>query len=238
MSGTFKHKNVWYNIFMPRAPRTDVAGEIYHLINRANARLPIFHNDDDYLLFESLLWEAKELIGIDILAYCLMPNHWHLVLAPERDGDISIFMHWLTLAHTQRYHAIHKTTGYGHIYQGRYKSFIVQQDIYLLQLIRYVERNALRAKLVTKAEGWRWSSLWRKTYGTINQKKIISSLPIELPGNYLAWINQREIEETLTDLRRSVNRGVPYGREDWVGGKVDVYKLGVTVNERGRPKRC
>jgi len=207
------------------------------VINRANARPPIFHNDDDYLLFESLLWEAKELIDMDIIAYCLMPNHWHLVLAPKKDGDILVFMHWLTLTHTRRYHAIHKTTGYGHIYQGRYKSFIVQKDKYLLQLIRYVERNALRAKLAIKAEDWHWSSLWRKIYGTIDQKRILSSLPVELPDNYLVWVNQKEAEETLTDLRQSVNRGVPYGRKDWVDEKVAVYKLGVTINGRGRPRK-
>ncbi|HED37732.1 MAG TPA: hypothetical protein ENI76_05750, partial [Ignavibacteria bacterium] len=111
---------------MPRIPRVDVGGEIYHVINRANARLPIFFQKEDYCLFEEILKKAKDKYGMRILAYCLMPNHFHLVLYPCKDGDLQKFMQWVTLTHTQCWHAKNRTVGTGHLYQGRYKSFLIE----------------------------------------------------------------------------------------------------------------
>ena len=92
---------------MPRANRVDVGGEIYHVINRANARMQIFSNPKDYILFEKVLTEAQEKTGVRIYAYCIMPNHWHLVVSPIEDGDLSKFVGWLTMTHTQRWHVAH-----------------------------------------------------------------------------------------------------------------------------------
>ena len=102
---------------------------------------------------------------IRLPAYCLMPRHWHMVLWPKKDGQMTEFLRWLTLTHSQRLHAHRHTTGYGHIYQGRFKSFPVEQDQAALNVIRYVERNALRAHIVDKAEDWRWCSLRRRVHG-------------------------------------------------------------------------
>src|SRR6266850_1096513 len=96
-----------------------------------------------------------------VLAYCVMPNHWHLVLWPRADGDFSHYVGWLTLTHTQRWHAYQHTVGTGHLYQGRFKSFPVQTDEHVLTVCRYVERNPVRAGLVPQAEHWRWGSLWQ-----------------------------------------------------------------------------
>ncbi len=101
---------------MSRQPRVDIGNTVYHIINRSNARLPIFTNDTEYRLFENLLEEVKELTGIRILSYSIMPNHWHLVLYPENDGDLSQCMKWLTNTHTRQHHSIHKTIGSGHLY--------------------------------------------------------------------------------------------------------------------------
>ncbi|MBU3942870.1 transposase, partial [Patescibacteria group bacterium] len=147
---------------MPRTNRIDIANIPYHVINRANARIQIFDEDRDYKLFEEVLEEAKEKFDMGILSYCIMPNHWHLVLYSKTDGNLQLFMRWLSMTHTRRWHSQHKSIGSGHLYQGRYKSFLVQEDDYLLQLFKYVERNPLRAKLVNKAEDWKWSSLWRR----------------------------------------------------------------------------
>ena len=100
---------------------------------------------DDYQQFEQVLHEARLRTGMRILAYCLMPNHWHLVLWPAADGTLSRFMTWLTLTHTQRWHASRSSAGAGHLYQGRYKSFLVQADEHLVSVCRYVERNPRRA---------------------------------------------------------------------------------------------
>ena len=135
---------------MGRPHRAAAGGYVYHVLNRANARMRIFEDDDDYRAFERVLAEAVERTETRLLAYCVMPNHWHLVLWPRHDGELTNFLRWMTHTHTMRWHAHHRTAGTGHVYQGRFKSFPVQTDEYLFSLLRYVERNALRAGLVTE----------------------------------------------------------------------------------------
>lgn len=222
---------------MGRIPRVDIRDIIYHVINRANARLPLFKEDEDYQLFESILVEAKERFNMRILSYCIMPNHWHLILYPKNDGDVSKFMQWLTLTHTQRSHALQNTIGYGHLYQGRYKSFPVQTNEYLIQLFRYVERNALRAKLVKKAEDWIWSSLYIRERGTKDQKTLLSKWPIDMPKDYVKLVNEPQTNEELETLRYSVNKGKPFGKDSWTNRMIDKFHLRLTLRDRGRPKK-
>ena len=129
---------------MPRPRRAAQVGLIYHALNRANARLALFDDDDDYAALEQVLQQAVAHFDMRLLADCLMPNHFHLLLWPREDGDLSTFMRWLTITHTERSNAHHGTAGTGHLYQGRYKSFQVQSDEHLLTVCRYVERHALR----------------------------------------------------------------------------------------------
>lgn len=222
---------------MPRPARVDVGGEIYHVINRANGRFQLFNADEDYQLFEQLLLETKELFDMHLLAYVLMPNHWHLVLHPENDGDLGAFMHRLSNAHTRKVHARTGTTGSGHLYQGRYKSFLVDSEKYLLAVIKYTERNAVRAKLVSRCEDWRWGSTWRRLRGTIEQKKLLDEIPGELPDDYAQWINTADKEDDLKTIRMSVNKSVPYGRERWVDRMVSQHHLESTLKAPGRPRK-
>lgn len=223
---------------MPRVERVDVGNEIYHVINRGNGRQTIFHNEDDYRLFESLLEHAKEyIVDMRVLAYTIMPNHWHLVLYPMKDGDLSLFMHWLTTTHTRRQHVAKENIGGGHLYQGRYKSFLVDADSYVLSVIKYVERNPVRAKLSSKCEEWQWGSAWRRIYGTNKQRKFLSPSPTPFPEKYRAWINTDNKEEEISELRNSVNKGVPYGREKWAANMVEEHKLFPTLRRPGRPKK-
>ena len=221
---------------MTRLARVDVGGEIYHVINRANGRMQIFNTEDDYLLFENLLSEAKELTDMRILAYTLMPNHWHLVLYPRKDGDLGLFMHRLTNAHTRHVHTRTKTIGSGHLYQGRYKSFIVDTDKYLLALIKYVERNPVRAKLVRNCENWRWGSAWQRIKGNPKEKKPLDPSPTPLPHGYTKWINTPDNKDDLPIIRHALNKGVPYGRDRWVDAMVTKYHLESTRRFAGRPK--
>ena len=220
---------------MGRAPRMDIADIVYHVINRANARAQIFDTPDDYRQFETILTEAKERISMRIMAYCIMPNHWHLILQPKKDGDLSSFMHWLTLTHTQRWHSLMETIGSGHLYQGRYKAFPVQTDEYFLWVCRYVERNPLRAKLVKRAEHWQWGSAWKR----INRKEchLLDPWPTPQPNDYLSWLNEQEEDELLKNLRTSVNRGMPFGNELWNEKMIKKFNLHTTVVPRGRPKK-
>lgn len=222
---------------MPRAIRTDVGGYCYHVINRANARLPIFFKEEDYVLFEQVLEEAKEKYDMRIIAYILMPNHFHLVLYPKNAGDLSKFMQWLTLTHTQRWHQSKNTKGTGHLYQGRYKSFIIEEDNHLLSVIRYVERNALRAKLVKKAENWKFCSLWRKLYGSALKKKLLSRWPISEPRDYFSFVNIPQTNEEEEKIRLSVVKGKPYGNDNWSTNIIKKFGLESTIRLPWRPKK-
>lgn len=222
---------------MPRINRIDVGDVIYHVINRANAGIQIFDTDKDYLLFENVLEEAKEKFDMRVLSYEVMPNHFHLVLYPKQDGDLQKFMGWLSMTHTQRWHSEHKTIGRGHLYQGRYKSFLIQTNGYLLQLFRYVERNALRAKLVKKAENWKWSSLYRREKGSIEQKKILSRWPIDMPRDYIKLVNEPQTNTEVESLRYSLNKGKPYGSDSWTNKIIDKFNLMATLRNPGRPKK-
>ncbi len=134
-----------------------------------------------------------------------MPNHWHLVLWPRRDGELSDFGHWLT--HTQRWHAHYRDVGTGHLYQGRFKSFPITADDHYLHVCRYVERNALRVGLVNRAEGWRWCSLWARQQKERPEKWILSDWPVTEPPDWLKEVNRAPREAELEAVRRSVQRG-------------------------------
>jgi putative transposase len=166
-----------------------------------------------------------------------MPNHWHLVVCPKGDRDLSDFGHWLTLTHTQRWHAHYHDVGTGHLYQGRFKSFPVEADEHFLQLCRYVERNALRAGLVGKAEAWRWGSLWRRQQGDKVLLAILSDWPVTEPGNWVKEVNRVQSAAELEALRRSVQRGQPFGSEVWAKRTAKRLGLESTLRARGRPPK-
>ncbi len=196
---------------MARPSRIDLGDYIYHVINRANDRTAMFKTQAEYADFEYLLNEIRETFDMRILAYCIMPNHWHLVLYPQKDGDLSKSLHWLTTSHVRRHHSRHGTIGHGHLYQGTYKSFLVQDDNHFLTVLKYVERNAVRAKLSKEAEGWRWGSSYRRLKGTSKEKQLLAELPVDLPRDYQSWINEPEPAEELKEVRFSVEKGFSYG---------------------------
>lgn len=222
---------------MSRAPRVDVGGQIYHVINRANGRHTIFETPEAYRHFESLLQDAIEKRGMRLLAYVLMPNHWHLILYPRSDGDLSSFMQWLTLTHTQQYRVRTETIGYGQLYQGRYKSFIVESDRYLLTLVKYVERNPVRARLVRNVEAWRWGSGYRRFDGTSKERALLSSLPVDIPIAYRSWVNTPDKEDDLEKMRTSVSKGRPFGAPKWAERVIGKFGLELTTRQRGRPRK-
>jgi len=213
----------------------DVGGLAYHVLNRGNFRSVLFKSAAHYQEFLSIVEEGLNFVPMRILGYCLMPNHWHLVLYPRADGDLSKFLQRITLTHTQRYHSHTRTVGYGHLYQGRYKSLPVQRDRHFLALLRYVERNAQRAALVRRAEDWPWSSVYARRYGNENRKKILSPWPVKEPDNYLQWLNRSQPKEEIENIRYAIKRNRPYGSERWVGKAVAAFGLENTLRNRGRP---
>lgn len=221
---------------MPRMNRLAVGDTIYHVLNRANGRVQIFHTDEDYQHFESLLLEGVALAGMRILAYCIMPNHWHLVLHPHNDGDMSEFMRWVTTTHVRQRRTKTKSVGDGHLYQGTYKSFPIETDHHLHTVIRYAEQNPLRAKLVTRVEDWQWSSLYRRQRNNREDQKLLAPLPTELPVNYLESVNTILSKDDVEQVRHSIVKGTPYGSANWIGEMVEKYNLGSTLRSPGRPK--
>jgi putative transposase len=221
---------------MPRSARQAPGGYIYHALNRAVARLPLFKKERDYIAFLKVLDEALVRHPTRILSYCVMPNHWHFVLWPRQDGEMSDFLRWLTHTHTMRWHRHLHTVGSGHLYQGRFKAFPVQNDEHLLTLLRYVERNPLRAKLVKKAEDWPWSSLWHRRYG-MNVGARLSKWPIAMPEDWIDQVNRPQTDGEVEALRRSVQRGTPYGSDRWQARTAAKLGLEYTLRPPGRPKK-
>ena len=222
---------------MGRARRVDVGGMVYHVLNRANFRSRLFRSPAHYQEFLSIMEESLKFVPMRILAYCLMPNHWHLVLYPRADGDLVNFIQRVTLTHTQRYHAKTQTVGYGHVYQGRYKSLLVESDSHFLALVRYVERNAKRAGLVKKAEEWPWSSVHVRLYGTAEQKKMLSPWPTPEPPDYVLWLNRSQGREEVEKIRCAIQRSRPYGSDKWVSNAIGKFGLKITMRNPGRPKK-
>ena len=221
---------------MARAKRAEDGGAVFHVLNRANMRATLFETPEDYSAFERVLQEAVERTGMRVLAYCVMPNHWHLVVWPRRDGDLSKFMGWLTLTHTQRWHASHGTVGTGHLYQGRFKSFPVQADEHFLAVCRYAERNALRANLVSLAEEWAYGSLFHRQQKDEFAQAVLCEWPVPLPRQWRSHVNQPQTESEVAAIRRSVNRGTPLGTPKWTERTVKQMGLESTTRPRGRPK--
>jgi putative transposase len=223
-----------YRLGMPRRWRLATGGYVYHVLNRAVARAALFEKDGDYRAFEKLLDEARDKVPMRLLAWCAMPNHWHLVVWPYQDGDLSEYLRWLTVTHVQRWHAHHHTSGTGSLYQGRFKSFPVQEDDHLLRVCRYVERNALRANLVVRAEEWRWSSLWHRRRRRVAS---LSEWPVPFPDGWLDYVNQPETEAELAALRRSAQRGTPFGDGPWQETTAERLGLQSTLRAGGRPPK-
>ena len=220
---------------MPRRARTACGGIVYHVLNRAAGRMRLFARDRDYEAFERTLEQAHQRHPLPILDWCLMPNHWHLVLWPRRDGELSAFMFWLTMTHTQRWRTAHHAVGLGPLYQGRFKAFPVQSDQHLRIVCRYVERNALRAGLVERAEEWRWCSLWRRQQGTAEQREVLTDWPVEEPADWLEWVNGPQTEAEVEALRMSVGRGRPFGAEPWQRAVTRQLGLESTFRPQHRP---
>jgi putative transposase len=218
---------------MPRPPRHILAGECYHVINRANRKAEVFHSSADYSAFLKLMARAQEHVEVAVIAACLMPNHVHFIIRSNQSGDITRWMKWLMTTHAVHYNMKYGKTG--HVWQGRFKSFPVQTDQYLLALMRYVERNAMRAKLVNRAEQWPWGSLrWRARGSSV---VTLTAPPIELPLWWVEFVNLPQTVVELAEIRTSVNRQRPLGDEDWVARRAKLGAAEQTLRNVGRPRK-
>ena len=197
---------------MPRRPRVVTEDLVFHVYNRAVQSATLFQQPADYDLFLRVLRDALERVPVRLLAYVLMPTHWHLVLWPGRGHVLADLMKWATGTHVQWYRMTTGTRGRGALYQGRYKSIPVDTDAYFYNLIRYVERNPLRKCLVKTVDGWRWSSRWPSPGP---DHPPLSEWPVPRPGDWDARLRETEEGAQLEEIRTAIRRTLPYGRPTW-----------------------
>ena len=222
---------------MSRPNRTTPGGIPFHVLNRAVGRRTLFSTAEDYIVFLETIAETLRTQPMRVCPYCVMPNHWHLILWPELDGALSAFVQHLTNLHVKRWKKAHGEVGYGHLYQGRFKSFPVQSDTYFYTVVRYIERNPVRANLVRSADQWPWSSL-----GQTSLEAPIPMAPWPVPEpptagrqEWVDWVNWPQTEAELAALRTCVSRGQPFGDQAWVHATAGQLDLGSTLRPRGRP---
>jgi len=218
---------------MPRTSRFVVANYCYHVLNRSNKKARIFHSSGDYDQFLAAVHLAQQRVHVPILAACLMPNHFHLVMRPQSAADLG---RWMQLAFTTQvrwHHAKYDTSG--RLWQGRFKAFLIQQDHHLLTVMRYVERNALRANLVERAEDWKWGSLGWRSAGT--PPVILAESPVPLPSYWRHLVNEPQTAAEISEIRTCVNRQRPFGEQAWVADKVQELGIEHSLIPVGRPRK-
>ena len=203
------------------------------MINRGNGRAEVFHKEGDYAAFVDLLVAANARLPLRVLGYVLMPNHFHLVLWPRGDGDLSRWMQWLLTAHVRRYHRHYH--GSGHVWQGRFKAFPIQRDEHFLTVLRYVERNPLRANLVGRAEDWLWSSLSWRPRG--QRPGLLADWPVACPRNWVAQVNAAQTQAEEDAVKRCIARGTPFGAPRWQERIASRLGIESSLRPRGRPRK-
>jgi len=223
---------------MARKLRHAPGGLAYHVMNRTWPNSQLFEDASDYEAFEKVLGQALDReTTMRLCAYCLMPNHFHLVLWPKSDGQLSRFMQWLSMTHAARWHAHRHTGGRGHLYQSRFRSFAIQQDEHFLSVCRYVERNALRAKQVRRAEDWRWGSAWTRANRKSPLHTKLAAWPVDRPTHWMKILNQPQTEAELAALHVAKDRGRPYGDDRWASKIAGRLGIESSLRPIGRPRK-
>jgi putative transposase len=225
---------------MGRALRIMPAGVVFHLINRSHEGGRLFEKEGDYGIFEKIFFDSMQLSeeqgdgAIRLYAYTLMPNHWHVLASSDADQGLIPFVQRVTGLHARHWRKHRKTLGRGALYQGRFRSFPVQSDVHFINVARYVEANPLRASLVTKAEEWRWGSLWRRSSQVAEN---MAKWPTEMPRDWTALVNRPIDPAVLPRMREAVSKGMPYGGDIWSKRAVDTLGLQSALRGPGRPPK-
>ena len=220
---------------MPRNRRTSPPGFVFHVLNRAAKKHRLFDTDTDYAAALEVLALAVDRFQVALFAYCIMPNHWHFVMLPYADRELSRFMHWFETTHARRWQLVRAVDGLGAVYQGRFKSIPVEADAHFLRVCRYVERNALRAHLVHRAEDWRWSSLWQRLNDGVGP--VLSPWPVPTPVDWIEHVNTPQNDGELAALRDAINGRQAFGDQEW-SQRIAALCGRQPSRPRGRPRKC
>ena len=220
---------------MLRKSRVAPGGFIDHVLNRGVGKTRLFRSRKDYEAFQRCLIHTSQNAPMRVLGYCVMPNHWHLLLWPAKHGDLARFMMRLTNTHVRRWLTAHQQVGSGHLYQGRYKSFAVQDDDHLTTVDRYVQRNALRANLVARAEQWPWSGVGQSQLSAALQVTLSKS-PVRRRSDWLDWLNHPQTPAEQEAIRQCILKNRPLGDSAWLVKNARAVGWSPPA-KRGRPSR-
>lgn len=218
---------------MARAKRCFIDNGMYHIINRGNGKQTVFLKEEDYQAFKEMLAESRVRFSIKLYAFCLMPNHFHFVAQSAQAELYSEWMHWLTTTHAKRY--LKHYGGSGHVWQGRFKSFLIDENEYFLTVLRYVESNPVRAGLVETAGFWKWSSFAERFQE--NENNLIEKSSLVSPSFWAEWVGQALSEAELNSIRNCVKRQIPYGRRSWQEKVCKILGVESLLKSIGRPKK-
>lgn len=217
-------------------------GMVYHALNRGNNRAPVFFQAADFEQFLAALGQTRQRYPFRLYAYCLMNNHFHLVLEPLPGQNISRILQSLTVAHTWHYHKSRATSG--HVWQGRFKSPAIATDEHLLTVMRYAESNPLRAGIVTDLANYPWCSYAAHGLGQTNP--LLDEAPVwpmlgeseeERQAYWRKLIHTPLTEKELAAVRKAVTSGRPFGGADWVEQTAVLLGLDLAPRRRGRPPK-
>ena len=222
---------------MPRLARTVCARVPYHITQRGNRREKVFFTDADRTAYLGWLREYAEKHEVDILAYCLMTNHIHLIAVPASEDGLEKVLKPLHMRYAQR---VNRTRGWkGHVWQGRFFSSALDEE-YLWAAVRYVERNPVRARMVRKAQNYRWSSASAHCGlkpDPVLTRRLSWQRQFESLGNWSAWLAEGDEPQRLELLRRNVEKGLPCGSEKFIEKLEKLTGRVLRYRPRGRPKK-
>lgn len=202
---------------MSRAWRIEFDGALYHVLSRGNEKRDIFSDDEDRRIFIKLMGEMAERFSIEIYAYVLMNNHYHILIKTQK-ANLSAAMQWFGVTYTSRYNIRHERSG--HLFQGRFKSFLVENDAYLMRLSCYIHRNPVRQGVAERLADYKWSSYLAYAYGE----------------NALKWLKTKiilsqfkgELKEKRVAYRRKVQRYSDEEKKIW-----EDFKHGLFLGSQG-----
>jgi putative transposase len=227
---------------MGRLPRAIDDGLVYHALNRGNNRADVFTDDDDRRAFLQALAQTRDRYPFKLLGYCLMSNHFHLLLRPEPGQSISRILQSLTVTHTWRHHRRHQSSG--HVWQGRFKSPVIQDGDHLLVVLRYIEDNPLRAAMVADPGDYPWSSY--RHHGLGRDDPLLTPFPewqnlgpteAARRRRWRAKVRARQDGDEVTAIRTSLRSGHPLGEPSWVEGIAERLRIDLQPRPRGRPRK-
>jgi putative transposase len=225
---------------MARLPRISPKGIPVHVIQRGNNRQACFVSDEDHGAYVGWLKEYAKKYGVDIHAWVMMTNHVHLLCTPQQEGAVSRMMQALGRRYVRYFNFEYRRSGT--LWEGRYKSCLVQAERYLLEVYRYIELNPVRAEMVTDPGEYRWSSYQINALGKVSdlctphpEYLALGVEPLKRRENYRALFVHHVDDELLEEIRTNTNKGMAVGNDRFKEEIETLTGRRLRAKKRGRP---